>query len=345
VPDYGVAAVPLRRALLFLYDLIQVVLLLALVANAFVLLIICANVANLMIARATGRTREMAMRSVLGAQRHQLVHQVLCEGLLLAAAGSLLGLGIVAWQAASFDQMLPEALFRAGPLALNPRVLVFTVVVTALSVIAFALTPALQVSRVDLGFEPDGVLTMGVHLDQKSYPEKRDVLAFQKGVVDAVTALPGVEAAAFVEPLPLNFSAAGRAFGVEGREQSSATERLEARGHWVGTGYFSALGMPLHEGRSFDQRDNLELPPVVIVNEPFRKLYWPDEAIGRRMRFSTADESEWSTVSGVVPDSKNFLLNEENVPILYLPQEQQPLRSGALVVRTSRDPVGTFPEV
>ena len=234
MPDYGVSAVPLRRALLFLYDLIQLVLLLALVANAFVLLIICANAANLMIARATGRTREMAMRSVLGAQRHQLVRQVLCEGLLLAAAGSLLGLGIVAWQAASFDQMLPEALFRAGPLALNPRVLVFTMVVTALSVIAFALTPVLQVSRVDLvsglkvgpasggrrssrrarsamvvvqagaafvllvatalivksvndisevdlGFEPDGVLTMGVHFDQKSYPEKRDVLAFRRG--------------------------------------------------------------------------------------------------------------------------------------------------------------------
>jgi hypothetical protein len=103
--------------------------------------------------------------------------------------------------------------------------------------------------------------------------------------------------------------------------------------------------MPLHEGRSFDQQDDLESQLVVIVNEAFRRLYWPDEAIGRRMRLSTADESEWSTVIDVAPDSKNFLLSEENVPILYLPQEQEPLRSEALVVRTSLDPVGTFPEV
>ena len=63
------------------------------------------------------------------------------------------------------------------------------------------------------------------------------------------------------------------------------------------------------------------------------------------MRFSTTNDSEWATVVGIVPDSKNFFLNEENIPILYLPQGQQPLRSGALVVRTSRDPVGAFPEV
>ena len=184
-----------------------------------------------------------------------------------------------------------------------------------------------------------------VSLNETSYPEARDVVAFQEAVLARVSEVAGVEAAAFVEPLPMNFSTAGRTFEIEGRDPSSAQERLQARAHWIGPDYFETLGMSLLDGRSFDTRDDLDSPPTVVVNEAFSRLYWPREPVGKRMRFGATGEGDWATVVGVVGDSKNFFLNEENIPILYLAQSQQPLRTATLTVRTAGDPIAGFPEI
>lgn len=144
--DYGVRVVPLREALLFLFDLLRMVFWLGVVANAFVLIIICANLANLMLNRAADRTRETALRAVLGASRARLVRELVVEGGVLVALGGLLGVGLAWWMVRSVGELVPEALFRVGPLAVDGRALVFTLVVCVLTALSFTLWPALQIS-------------------------------------------------------------------------------------------------------------------------------------------------------------------------------------------------------
>jgi len=125
-------------------------LLVLLGAVAFVLLIGCANVANLMLARATGRAREIAIRTALGGDRLRLVRQLLTESLLLAALGGALGLLVAVWGTSALGRLAALYLPRAREIAIDGPVLAFTVVLILVTGIAFGLFPALQASRPDL---------------------------------------------------------------------------------------------------------------------------------------------------------------------------------------------------
>ena len=119
-------------------------------AVGFILLIACANIANLLLSRATGRQREMAVRTALGAARGRVVRQMLTESALLAVGGGLLGILLADWCFAFLKNLVPVDLSRTVSLSLDPGVLAFAVAVSLAASFAFGMAPALQVSRIDL---------------------------------------------------------------------------------------------------------------------------------------------------------------------------------------------------
>ena len=143
----GITLVPLKQNVV---GYIQPYLLVLLAAVGFVLLIACVNVANLLLARSTGRAREFAIRIALGAGRRRVARQLLTESVLLALAGGAIGLIIATSGLQAALKVLPEALPRAGDVHLDGRVLLFTLAASLLTGILFGLAPAFKTSSANL---------------------------------------------------------------------------------------------------------------------------------------------------------------------------------------------------
>ena len=145
--DFGMYMVPVKEQLI---GGLRPALLVLLGAVVFVLLIACANVANLLLARASAREKELAIRAALGAGRARLVRQLLTESVILGLAGGLLGLVLAYWGVAALRALAPTNLPRMDEVRLDPMVLAFTFGVSLLTALFFGLAPAWHVARTDL---------------------------------------------------------------------------------------------------------------------------------------------------------------------------------------------------
>jgi predicted permease len=146
----GVSVKPMREALNFAYEIMQVSFVVLLGAVISVLLIACVNVASLTLARTSARIREVAVRTALGAGRGRIVRQLLTESLILALAGGALGILLAGWGARALGPLIPEDLYRVGEASVDPGVLFFAFVVTLATPLLFGLGPALSAVRASL---------------------------------------------------------------------------------------------------------------------------------------------------------------------------------------------------
>ncbi|MFL6591035.1 MAG: ABC transporter permease [Chthoniobacterales bacterium] len=392
---FGVLAKPLRDEMIgdvrtALYILFGAVVCVLLIANA--------NVANLLLARASARGKEIALRAAMGASRLRIIRQLLTESVLLAGVGGLFGLLLAQWGTEALITTVPQNIPRISNIQLDAPVLVFTLLVSLITGVVFGLVPAWQASHVDLnsslksgsrtgsagegkgrvrnalimaevalalvllisaglliqsfarlgrvqpGLRTERLLTARIGLPEVTYPKNENTIAFFDQFMPRIRAIPGVESASAILPLPLSGSNMVTSFDSEDNPLPEG-QRPGAPVRIITTDYFKTTGIPVRQGRVFDERDRYESGPVVIVNERFVQKFFPGKnVIGKRIQpgFSADDTGEkWREIVGVVGNVKHLSLRNEDSPEMYLPNTQIPIQTMSLVIRTKvSDPNG-----
>jgi putative ABC transport system permease protein len=369
-------------------------LLILLGAVGFVLLIACSNIANLTLARAVARRREIAIRAALGAGRARLLRQLLTESLLLALLGGGVGLLLGSWLVESLIYLSPGNIPRLDEISLDRRVLAFNLLLSLGSGLIFGLAPALQASkidlsealkdaskasaggrqsnlrrafviaeialslalligaglmiksfirlgRVDLGFNPENVLTMRVSLPSNRYAEPARQAAFYRQVVERVKALPGAQSASLISDPPVvnSWGLWSNSFNIEGRPDPPPGHGQYASLRWITPDYFKTMGIQLRRGRIMTEADVEGRPRVAVIDEEMARQFFPNEdPIGKRLVIAIRDNGPREIV-GVVGNVRQNTLAEPAGPHMYVPYYQSPLGYATLLVRASGDPL------
>lgn len=158
-------------------------------AFAFVLLLACTNIANLLLARGVTRDGEFAVRRALGAGRGAVLRQLLVESVVLSTLGGTLGLALAAWGTDVLAALAPEALASIATVAVDTRVLAFTVALAGLTGLAFGLVPALRAARFGTGAGPESTAPRAQDVDGSGRRRARGAARLRAGVVAGQVAL------------------------------------------------------------------------------------------------------------------------------------------------------------
>ncbi|PYT34121.1 MAG: hypothetical protein DMF52_13840 [Acidobacteria bacterium] len=393
--DHGVTIMALQE---HVAGRLRPALLAMLGAVSLLLVIACANVAGLLLARSAGRRAEIAVRMALGAGRLRLVRQLVTESLVLSCLGGILGLILSYWGLDVLVASCRDFLPRADEIAIDGTALVLTLLVTLLTGVLFGLAPAAQISGSDLerglreggrsaaaggaggrlrgvlvvgeialslvllvgagllarsfarllstdkGFDPENVVSFSLSLPQGAYPRPDQQSRFFEQALDRLAALPGVSGAAAISELPLGGSGTNGAFRVEGRDDPPGSEP-QAEKRIVTPDYFRVLRTPILAGREFTAQDRAGSPAVAIINDALARRMFPgQDPVGRRIEFNW-DTTGWQEIVGVVGNVKQYGLQEDMLPTIFVPQAQRPEPAMAVVVRSSLRPDQLVPEI
>src|SRR5215475_238609 len=311
-----------------------------------VLLIACANVANLLLARAASRRKEIGVRLALGASRWRLIRQLLTESVMLAGFGGTLGILFALWIK---DGLL--AVSDWGPRALEPkldwRVLGFTLALSLLLLVGAGLflRTLLNLQRVEPGFNTRNLLLFGVQPGLIGYKDEKLAQLYQQ-MFDRIEAVPGVLGVTFSRmPLLSQGSSSSSVFLRDALSAAPDSEgRIKSSGdgyrHQVRENFFEVMEIPLLAGRKFTPQDDAKAPKIVIVNQTFANKYFPNEhPIGKRFTFDTKRPDELEIV-GLVKDAKYTRQRDEIPPTVYSPwrQELRSMSGATFEARTAGDP-------
>jgi predicted permease len=217
-----------------------------------------------------------------------------------------------------------------GPSALRSLLVVGQVSMCLLLLLATGLLmrSLYEAGRVELGFEPAGVLTGRLNLQGSGYDDVTGAAVMHE-LRERLSAIPEVQAAAFAYARPLGGMGMDTGLEVGGGESVPVSYNL------VGPGYFETLGIPLLQGRALTETDGPTAPRVAVVNEAFTRQHFPGESVvGRTVRVA-GEETE---IVGVAGDSRWESLDEQAVPFVYTSLAQDPQASTALLLRTAGDP-------
>jgi predicted permease len=357
-------------------------LLLLMGAVALLLLIACTNVANLFLARALSREREVALRAALGASQAQLFSRFLAEGVVIGGIGSALGLGCAALMLKVLPTLLPNAgnLNQVQNLSLDGWALAFTLITAFLVSLAFAAAPAWQLKHSQLnlqlrqggkgsggagrlrsalvvgevalamllllsaglllrsflkvlntnpGFDAKGVVAFSVDLPEIRYPKEAQMEAFRLEMERRLAQLPGVTSVGSCLLAPFS--------GVNAVSPIHVGATSIPEGRWphradlnvVSPGFFTALHIPLIEGRNLEASDNAHGRPVLLINRALARELFPHEsALGHRVLMGVSGETApkgtlWEIV-GVVGDTYHRNLERAPRPMYFVPTSQVP---------------------
>ena len=383
------AAARLRLALVVLFA-----------AVGLVLLIACANIVNLLLARNAARKKEIALRIALGASRLRLVCQLLTESILLSLLGGTLGILLAGAGFQLLSAFIPPDLAGVKNAGINGWVLGFTLAVCLFTGTVCGLIPALQTLKQNLndvlkeggrtpagsggqkirnilvisemalaliplvgagllirsfhrliqedpGFRPEHVLTMEVNQpaipldvfnklsnDQQTELAQRQSIQFEE-IASRIEGLPGVQAVGSVNVLPLGSAIrSSTRFVVEGQPAAPAGARPVAEVRSASLRFFSAMAIPLRQGRLFTEADYGG--SNIVINDALARRFWPGgDALGKRINLCSLNPQPcWSPIVGVVGNVHQYGLESSPTLDVYFTGGW----NDYFVIRTSADP-------
>jgi putative ABC transport system permease protein len=378
-------------------------LLVLLGAVGAVLLIACANVANLLLAKASGRRREIAIRTSLGAARATILAQMLTESVVLAVLGGAAGLLAAHAALRGLIALAPATIPRLEEVALNGRVAALALALSLATGILFGLAPVwfasridvnsmlkegmrgsssrnplrsalvaaqvaialillscagllmrsfYEVAHVDAGFEPEHLMTMRISPAPVKYRDHPDLqLQLARGILEKVSAVPGVRQAAIATDVPM-LGGPLYIMRFAGRPPVTPSQAPLANYSAVTPAFFDAMGMHLKRGRAITARDAQGTPLVAVVNQTLVDRYFPHEdPIGKQLEIGFSDPPRWREIVGVVADVKAAGLDQDTPVQVYASQAQMPsfpsgtVSSMTVLVRTAGDPARQGPSI
>lgn len=359
-------------------------------AVGVILLIACANLANLLLARGVGRRREIAVRAALGASRWRLVRQLVTETTIISVLGGVAGLVLAYWALYGLLQ-LPQTFVSVEEATLDFRVLLFALAMSLLTGWIFGLLPALQLARpqlqtflkegergageskrwnriraafvvaqvslslillicaglllrsfdkllrVDVGFKTEQLLSFEYRLPRNRYSDPKAQWNFHSRVLEEIQKIPGVQSASLVRGLPFSGNGGTATITLSDRELPPQGQEPEVEFNTAMPNYFQTVGIPLLQGRLFNNGDRIDSPAVVLINRIMAERFWPgQDPIGKQIKF--VGDGTAAMVVGVVGNAKQYWIEEQQRPQVYVAYSQSPGFFATAVIRTTVDP-------